>query len=76
MYDIGIENKAFIDLYIFDIYIFLMASLFLPGLIQTGKDLYFLSLTAYHCGICNLGTYFVAYWSHCIKKGKNESWIK
>ena len=50
----------------------MMTSLFLPDMLQTDKDLYFLSLTGYHSGICHLGTYFVVYWSHCIKKGKTR----
>ena len=69
MYDIETENKASIDP-------FMMTSLFLPDMLQTNKDLYFLRLTAYHSGIWHLGTYFVAYWLYCIKKGKNASWIK
>ena len=50
----------------------MMTSLFLPDMLQTDKDLYFLRLTAYHNGIWHLGTYFVAYWSYCIKKGKTH----
>ena len=54
----------------------MMTSIFLSNMLQTDKDLYFLSLMAYHSGIWYLKTYFVAYWSHRIKKGKNASWIK
>ena len=53
---------------------FMMTSLILPDMLQTNKDLYFLRLTVYHSGIWHLGTYFVAYSSHCIKKGKDASW--
>ena len=48
----------------------MMTSLFLPDMLQTDKHLHFLSLVAYHSGIWYFGTYFVAYWSHCMKKGK------
>ena len=48
----------------------MMTSLFLPDMLQTDKDLYFLSLVVYHSEIWYLGTYFVAYWSHCIKGEK------
>ena len=47
-----------------------MTSLFLPDMLQTYKNLYFLSRTAYHSGIWHLGIYFIAYWSHGIRKGK------
>ena len=50
----------------------MMTSLFLLDMLQTDKDLYFLNLLAYHSGIWYLGTYFVAYWSHCIKRGKTR----
>ena len=36
----------------------MMTSLFLPDMLQTNKDLYFLRLTAYHSGIWHLWTYF------------------
>ena len=51
MYDIEIENKASVDP-------FMMTSLFLPDMLQTDKDPYFLRLTAYHSGIWHLWTYF------------------
>ena len=69
MYGIEIENKKVYRP-------FLMTLLFLPDMLQTDKNLYFLSLKAYNSGIWHKGTYFVAYWSHCIKKRKNVSWIK
>ena len=50
----------------------MMTSIFLPDMLQTKKGLYFLSPVAYHSEIWYLGTYFVAYWSHCIKKGKTH----
>ena len=50
----------------------MMTSLFLPDMLQIDKDLYFLRLTAYRSGIWHLGTYFVAYWSSYIKKGKTR----
>ena len=50
----------------------MMTSLFLPDMFQTDKDLYFLRLTAYHSGMWHLGTYFVAYQSYFIKKGKTR----
>ena len=61
MYNIETDNKASIDS-------FMMMSLFLLVMLQTNKNLHFLSLVAYHSEICYLGTYFVVYWSHCIKK--------
>ena len=69
MYDIEIDLKTVYRP-------FMMTSLFLPDMLQTDKDLYFLRLMAYHSGIWHLGTYFVAYWSYYIKKGENASWIK
>ena len=49
---------------------FIMTSLFLPDMLHTDKDLHFLRFVAYHSKIWYLGTCFIAYWSHCIKKGK------
>ena len=51
----------------------MMTSLFFPDMLQMDKDLYFLRLTAYGNGIWHLGTYFVAYWSYCIKKRKKRA---
>ena len=53
--------------------LFMMTSLFLPDMLHTDKHLHFLSLVAYHSGIWYLGPYFVAYWLHCIKKGKKRA---
>ena len=51
----------------------MMTSLFFLGILQTDKDLYFLSLMAQHCEIWYLGTYFVdLYLSYCIENGKKS----